>query len=149
VTIIVYEQCFLIIYLFFNRQYNGSHPGIEINPYFLHFIPKKTPKTFNKSQFKHIHTLDLDKESLYHKQSDPLFSHYLYCSIAIWVAIMIIRFLTLFDEIDQSNKKIERIWLSNGSIICYVTLLIIALSLGINYFMKHQVSKFRLIITSY
>jgi hypothetical protein len=128
---------------FFNRQYNGSHPGIEINPYFLHFIPKKTPKTFNKSQFKHIHTLDLDKERLYLKQSDQLFSLYLYCSIAICVAIMSIRFLTLFDE--HSDK----IWFSVGSIICYVTLLIIALSLGITYFMKHQVSKFRLIITSY
>ena len=89
------------------------------------------------SPLKHIHTLDFLRERLFFKENDPLFPFYLYCSAAISFAIIIIRFLTLYDE----HTDYDTFWYTKGTIIFYLTLIIITVSLFITHFKKYKVFK--------
>lgn len=128
-------EVYMIFFLHLIRQYNSSHPSLEINPHFLHFIPKKTMETLKLSQLKHIHSLDFEKERQFFRENDPLFPYYLYCSAFISIAIMIIRFLTLYDE----HTDLGKFWYSRGSIVFYFTFTIILVSLFVTHYKKYEV----------
>lgn len=85
------------------------------------------------SVFKHLHTIDMEKEKQYTKEYDQLFPFYLFCSAIICVAMMVTRFLTLF------GSNTEHKWDSSGNITCYITLGIIAFSILLTYIMEHKV----------
>lgn len=88
------------------------------------------------SQLRHIHTLDKQKEKLYLQENDPLFPVYLFCSFGISLAITIIRFLTLFDDHTDEGP----FFMTPGTIIFYVILVIIGVSLAVTYYKDHQVN---------
>ncbi|CAG2107281.1 unnamed protein product [Medioppia subpectinata] len=118
------------------RQYECSHHSLEINPHLLHFIPRRTIDTLKKSTIRHIHTIDLEHERQYLHEKDPLFPFYLYFSALITIAIMIIRFLTLYDE----HTDWGTFWYTNGTIVFYLTVSIIAISLYFTHKKKHEIS---------
>ncbi|CAG2165322.1 unnamed protein product [Oppiella nova] len=111
------------------RQYNCSHHSLEINPHLLHFIPKRNSESPTtkpnqlKTNLKHIHTLDLKLERLYFQENDPI------------VAIMTIRFLTLYDE----HANWGTFWYTNGSIVFYFTVIFIAFSLYITHKKNYEI----------
>lgn len=123
----------MIDYLF-TRQYNGSHSQIEINPFFLHFIPKVEPGT-KISTLRKLHRIHIKNERDYAKEYDPLFHFYLIGSAMICIAMMTIRVLTIYSIHHTSPLVIISI------ILNVVNFLFIILSFIYIHFKKHQVSR--------
>jgi hypothetical protein len=74
-----------------------------------------------------------------------MFPFYLYSSGLISVAIMTIRFLTLYDE----HANWDTFWYTNGSIVFYFTVIFIAFSLYITHKKNYEVFTIKLFKINY